>query len=78
MMAMIYRISIQATSQGIDREVYSLSIEPAEDFLSSEGFKCVRTAGPGESSLWVKNEPETVFNAARMLKAQIFTIKTID
>jgi hypothetical protein len=75
---MIYRVSIQATSQGIDREVYSLSLEPAEAYLLSEGFRCVRSSGPGETSLWVRNEPETVFNAARMMKAQIFQIKTLD
>lgn len=75
---MIFRISIQQDSKGIDREVYSLTLPAAEDFLKSEGYGCVRPSGPGETSLWVKHEEETVFNPARMMKAQIHQIKTID
>jgi hypothetical protein len=65
---MIYRISIQQDSKGIDREVYSLSLGPAEALLIDEGYRCVRKA----------DEAETVFHHARTLKAQIHEIKTID
>jgi hypothetical protein len=75
---MIYRISIQVDSKGIDREVYSLHLEAAEALLIDEGYRCVRKADDGVTALWLKDEAETVFHHARTLKAQIHEIKTID
>jgi hypothetical protein len=51
---MIYRISIQATSQGIDREVYSLHLGPAESLLVDKGHRCVRKAEGGVTPPWLK------------------------
>lgn len=75
---MIYRISIQTTSQGIEFEKFALSLESAENYLKDGGFVCVRPADLGVSSLWHKEEEETIFSQARILKAQINVIKTID
>ncbi len=75
---MIYRISIQENSRGIESEKYALAMSAAEEWLRNDNYACVRPSGDGVPSLWHKEQEETVFNPGRILKAQIHPIKTID